>query len=153
MDPVTLTAFLAPFLPALMNLGSKALEGAATKAGETTGTKLTENALNKAKAIWQKLFPQVEAKADARLAAEQVAAKPDSKARQAVLQEELETLLKENPDLAEAIAQIMQEDAPDGTPGTQIVQHVTGNQNQVIGQVTGGTVFGNVTGNVTLPVN
>jgi len=54
------------------------------------------------------------------------------------------------PQLAEAIAQIMQEDAPDGTPGTQIVQHVTGNQNQVIGQMMGGTVFGNVTGNVTL---
>jgi uncharacterized protein GlcG (DUF336 family) len=25
----------------------------------------------------------------------------------------------------------MQEDAPDGTPGTQILQHVIGNQNQV----------------------
>jgi transketolase len=150
MDPATLTAFLAPFLPALLTLGTKALEGAATKAGETTGTKLTENGLNKAKAIWEKLFPKVEAKVDAKIAAEQVAAKPDSSARQAVLQEELETLLKENPELAAAIAHILSADAPDGTPGTQIVQHVTGNQNQVIGQITGGKVIGNVTGNVTL---
>jgi transketolase len=150
MDPATLTAFLAPFLPALLNLGAKAAAGVATKAGETTGTKLTENAFNKANAIWEKLFPKVEAKEDAKIAAEQVAAKPDSTARQAVLQEELESLLEENPDLAAAIAKIMDDDAPDGTPGTQIVQHVTGNQNQVIGQMTGGKVFGNVTGNITL---
>jgi transketolase len=150
MDPATLTAFLAPFLPALLNLGTKAAAGAATKAGETAGTKLTENAFTKANAIWEKLFPKVKAKEDAKIAAEQVAAKPDSAARQAVLQEELESLLKENPDLAAAIAKIMEEDAPDGTPSTQIVQHVTGNQNQVIGQMTGGKVFGNVTGNVTL---
>lgn len=150
MDPATLTAFLAPFLPTLLNLGAKAAAGVAAKAGETAGTKLTEDAFNKAKAIWEKLFPKVEAKEDAKIAAEQVAAKPDSTARQAVLQEELESLLEENPDLAAAIAKIMEEDAPDGTPGTQIVQHVTGDQNQVIGQMTGGKVFGNVTGNITL---
>ena len=66
-----------------------------------------------------------------------------------MLQEELESLLKENPDLAAVIAKIMEEDASDGTPSTQIVQHVTGNQNQVLGQVTGGKVFGNVAGNIT----
>ena len=73
MDPATLTAFLAPFLPALLNLGAKAASGAATKAGETAGTKLTENALNKAIAVWEKLFPKVKAKEDAKIAAEQVA--------------------------------------------------------------------------------
>jgi len=52
--------------------------------------------------------------------------------------------------LAEEIAQILATDAPDGTPGTQIIHHVTGNQNQVIGQVTGGKVFGSVQGNVTI---
>jgi transketolase len=142
MDILTLTAFLTPYLPFLLKLGDKAAETAAEKFGE--------DAWNKAKAVWEKLFPKVEAKQDAKIAAEQVAAKPDSSARQAVFQEELETLLKENPDLAKAIAQILAEDAPDGTPGTQIVQNVTGNQNQVIGQMTGGTLFGNVTGNVTL---
>lgn len=48
-------------------------------------------------------------KGNAKIAAEQVAAKPESEACQAVFQEELETLLKENPDLAQAIAQIMAE--------------------------------------------
>jgi len=153
MDPATLTAFLAPFLPALMKLGGKVLEGAATKAGETTGTTLTENALNKANAVWAKLFPKVEAKESAKEAAEDVANAPTDEDAQAALRLQLKKILEADPALAEAIAQIMQEDAPDGTPGTQIVQHITGNQNQVIGQVTGGTVFGNVTGNVTLPGN
>jgi hypothetical protein len=150
MDPATLTAFLAPFLPALLNLGAKAASGAATKAGETAGTKLTENALNKAKAIWEKLHPKVEAKEAAKEAVEDVAKVPDDEDLQTALRVQLKKILEADPDLAEAIAQILQEDAPDGTPGTQIVQHVTGNQNQVIGQVTGGKVIGNITGNVNL---
>ncbi|MEP0874213.1 hypothetical protein NDA01_31460 [Trichocoleus desertorum AS-A10] len=150
MDPATLTAFLAPFLPALIKLGGKVLEGAAAKSGETAGTKLTEKALDKAKAIWDKLHPKVEAKESAKEAVEDVAKAPDDADSQAALRVQLKKILEADPGLAEAIAKIMEEDAPDGTPGTQIVQHVTGNQNQVIGQVTGGTVFGNVTGDVTL---
>jgi len=142
MDIALLTAFLAPFLPALMKLGEKASEKVAEKFGE--------DAWNKAKALWSKLQPEVEAKSDVKIAAEQVAAKPDSQSRQAVLQEELETLLNENSDLARAIAQLLQADAPNGTPGTQIIQTVTGNQNQVIGQVSGGQVFGNVTGTIII---
>ena len=135
----------------LLKLGNKALEGVATKAGETAGTKLTENGLNKAKAVWEKLFPKVEAKAAAKEAAEDVAKSPDDADSQAVLRVQLKKILEADPALAEAIAHLFQADASDGTPGTQIVQHVIGNQNQVIGQATGGTVFGNVTGNVTLP--
>ncbi|MGI0484341.1 hypothetical protein ACN4EK_02825 [Pantanalinema rosaneae CENA516] len=142
MDVALLTAFLAPFLPFLMKLGSKASEKVAEKFGE--------DAWNKAKAVWSKLHPEIETKEDLKMAAEQVATKPDSKARKAVFQEELETLLKDNSDLATAIAQILQEDAPDGTSGNQIIQTVTGDQNQVLGQVTGGNVLGNVQGNVTL---
>jgi hypothetical protein len=51
--------------------------------------------------------------------------------------------------LVNAIAQIFAADGSDGIPGVQIVQTVTGDRNQVIGQVTGGQVFGNVEGNVT----
>jgi hypothetical protein len=133
-----------------MNLGSKVLEGVAAKSGETTGTELTKNALNKASAIWEKLFPKVEAKEAAKEAAEDVAKAPDDADSQAALRVQLKKILESDPELAEAIAKIMREDALDGTPGTQIVQHVTGNQNQVIGQVTGGNVFGNITGNVNL---
>lgn len=150
MDFATLTAFLAPFLPALLNLGAKATAGAATKAGETAGTKLTENALNKAQAIWGKLHPKIEAKEAAKEAAADVANAPDDADAQAALRLQLKKILDSDPDLALAIAQIMEEDAPDGTPSTQIVQQVTGNQNQVIGQMTGGKVFGDVTGNITL---
>lgn len=53
-------------------------------------------------------------------------------------------------DLAAAIAKIWQEDAPEGTPGNQIIQTVTGNQNQVMGQVRSGNVLGNVQDDVML---
>ncbi|MCU0565240.1 MAG: hypothetical protein MUF49_01420 [Oculatellaceae cyanobacterium Prado106] len=150
MDPLTLTTFLAPFLPALLNLGTKAAEAAASKAGETIGTQFSENALTKAKAVWQKLLPKVEAKEAAKEAAEDVAKTPDDADSQAALRVQLKKILESDAELAGAIAQILQEPAPDGTPGLQIVQTVTGNNNQVIGQVTGGNVLGNVTGNVTL---
>ena len=142
MDVALLTAFLSPFLPFLVKLGGKA--------SEKVGEKFGEDAWNKAKAVWSKLDPKVEAKEDLKVAAEQVATKPESEARKAVFQEELGTLLKDNPNLAAAIAQILQEDAPDGTSGNQIIQTVTGDQNQVVGQVTGGNVLGNVQGSVTL---
>lgn len=142
MDAALLTAFLAPFLPFLIKF--------AEKASEKVGEKFGEDAWNKAKAVWSKLHPKVEAKEDLKLATEQVAAKPESNARKAVLQEELETLLKENPDLAVAITQILQEDAPDGTPGNQVIQTITGDQNRFTGQVTARNVLGDVQGNVTL---
>ncbi len=112
MDIAALTAFLAPFLPSLMKLGNKAAETAAGKFGE--------DAWNKAKAVWEKLYPKVEAKEEAKVAVQQVVAKPESEARQAVLREELETLLKENPDLAAAIAQVMESDSPASSSVTNI---------------------------------
>ncbi len=112
MDIAALTAFLAPFLPSLMKLGNKAAETAAGKFGE--------DAWNKAKAVWEKLYPKVEAKEEAKVAVQQVVAKPESEARQAVLREELETLLKENPDLAAALAQIMESDSPASSSVTNI---------------------------------
>jgi hypothetical protein len=142
MDIALLTKFIAPFLPALINLGEKASEKMAEELGE--------NAWNKAKAIWTKLQLQVAAKPDLMLAIEQVAAKPDSEPRQAVLQEELEILLNENTDLARAIAQILQSDNSNRPPRTQIIQTVTGNQNQMIGQVSGGQIFGKVTGPIVI---
>jgi hypothetical protein len=146
MDIALLTAFLSPFLPHLLNLGGKAAE----KFTDTIAGKAGEAASTKATAIWAKLQPKVDAKESAREAADDVAKTPDDADAQAALRLQLKKILDSDPDLAAAIAQIMQDDAPDGTPGTQIVQHVIGNQNQVIGQVTGGNVFGNITGNVNL---
>lgn len=153
MDIVSLTALLGSCLPFLMKpflekLGGIAAESAAESVGSAIGTDTWETA----KKVWDKLQPKLNAKEDARIAAEQLAAKPDSAARKAVFQEELEALLKENPDLAEAIAQIMQESSAT-TAGVQITQTVTNNEGQVIGQMTGGKAIGRIDGNVQGNVN
>ncbi|MBD2078309.1 hypothetical protein H6F86_31365 [Phormidium sp. FACHB-592] len=142
MNIALLTAFLAPFLPFLLKLGEKASEKAAEKFGE--------DAWSKAKAIWAKLHPKVEAKAAAQEAVVDVARHPDDEDSQASLRVQLRKLLEQDSDLAAVIASILQTDAPDGTPATQIIQTVTGNQNQVIGQVAGGNVFGHVQGGLTI---
>ncbi|MDX2242163.1 MAG: CHAT domain-containing protein [Leptolyngbyaceae cyanobacterium bins.302] len=128
MEIAVLTAFLAPFLPFLLRAGEKASE----KAGEKFG----EDAWNKAKAVWAKLHPKVEAKEDLKTAAEQVAAKPESDARKLFFQEELTTLLQADSELARAIAQIMQANASITSSGIQIEQ------------MSGGTVAGNVQGSI-----
>jgi uncharacterized protein YqcC (DUF446 family) len=145
MEIATLTAFLSPFLPFLLNLGGKAAE----KATETAAGKFGEASWVKAQAVWEKLSPKVEAKESAKEAAVDLENAPEDEDLQAVLRVQLKKLLEQDEALGRAIAQILQADGSDGTPGVQIVQTVTGNQNQVIGQMTGGQVFGNVEGNVT----
>ncbi|WP_334882570.1 hypothetical protein [Nostoc sp.] len=65
MDIALLVKVLAPCLPFLLKVGNKAVEGASQKVGE--------DVWNKAKAIWAKLHPKVEAKE----AATDVAQKPE----------------------------------------------------------------------------
>ncbi|NEQ47588.1 MAG: hypothetical protein F6K00_30205 [Leptolyngbya sp. SIOISBB] len=148
MDIALMTAFLAPFLPHLLKLGGQA----ASTVTEVVAANFGEAAWGKAQKIWGCLEPKVEDNEELKIAATQVASKPDSSARQAVFQEELEVLLSEYPDLATAITQIMEEKSPDGTPGTQIVQNIVGDRNQVIGQVFGGFIVGNA-GDVNLAGN
>jgi hypothetical protein len=145
MEIATLTAFLSPFLPALLRLSGKAVD----KATESAAGKFGEAAFAKAQAIWGKLSPKVEAKEAAKEAAIDVANDPSDRAK-LVLEVQLEKLLKQDEELMKAIAQILEEDAPEGTSGTTIVQNVIGNQNQVIGQILGGKVTGNITGDVTM---
>jgi hypothetical protein len=142
----TLTAFLTPFLPALLRLGGKAVD----KATESAAGKFGEAAFAKAQAIWGKLSPKVEAKEAAKEAAIDVANSPENEDLHAALRVQLKKLLEQDEELMKAIEEILAEDSPDGTSGTQIVQNVTGNQNQVIGQVTGGKVIGKITGDVTI---
>jgi CHAT domain len=122
MDITVLTTFLSPFLPFLLNLGQKATE----KATESAAGKFGESAWRKAEGVWDKLQPQVEATPDVKAAIEQVAAKPDSEARQAVLREELEALFKAQPDLLATIAQIVQGDNGESAPRNQIQQTISG---------------------------
>jgi hypothetical protein len=146
MEIATLIAFISPFLPFLLKLGGKAAE----KATESAAGKFGEAAWTKAQAVWAKLSPKVEAKEAAKEAAIDVANSPKDEDSQTALRVQLKKLLEQDEELMKAIEQILQEDAPDGTPGTQIVQNVTGDRNQVIGQMTGGKAIGNITGNVTL---
>jgi hypothetical protein len=146
MEIATLTAFLSPFLPTLLKLGGKAVE----KATESASGKAGEAAFKKAEAVWAKLSPKVEAKEAAKEAAIDVANSPEDEDSQAALRVQLKKLLEQDEELMKAIEQILKADAPDGTSGTQIVQNVTGNQNQVIGQMTGGKAIGNITGDVTM---
>jgi hypothetical protein len=146
MEIATLTAFISPFLPFLLKLGGKALE----KATESASGKFGEAAFKKAEAVWAKLSPKVEATETAKAAAIDVATNPEDEDMQGALRVQLKKLLAQDEELMKAIEQILKEDAPDGTSGTQIVQNVTGNQNQVIGQVLGGKVIGNITGDVTM---
>jgi hypothetical protein len=139
VEIATLTAFISPFLPLLLKLGEKAAE----KITENAVGKFGEGPWTKAQAVWEKLSPKVEAKEAAKEAVTDVANYPEDEDLQVVLKVQLKQMLEQDEDLAKAIAQILQEDAPDRTPGIQIVQNVTGNQNQVIGQMAGGQMSGN----------
>ncbi len=77
MDIALIVKFLAPCLPFLLNMGGKVAEGASQKVGE--------DGWNKAKAIWAKLLPKVEAKEAAKEAAVDVAQNPDDEDLQASL--------------------------------------------------------------------
>jgi predicted negative regulator of RcsB-dependent stress response len=146
MEIATLTAFISPFLPFLLKLGSKAID----KASESMGSKFGEAAFGKAQAVWGKLSPQVEAKESLKEAATDVANNPEDEDLQVVLRVQLKKLLEQDEELGKAIEQILEADAPDGTSGTQIVQNVTGDRNFTIGQMTGGKAIGNITGDVTM---
>lgn len=101
MDIALLVKILAPCLPFLINVGNKAVEGASQKVGE--------DVWNKAKAIWAKLHPKVEAKVAAQEAAADVAKNPEDEDLQAALRVQLKKLLEEDKALADEITKILQE--------------------------------------------
>ncbi|MEB3233553.1 MAG: hypothetical protein VKJ64_21270 [Leptolyngbyaceae bacterium] len=144
MDIAVLVTFLSPFLPQLLKIGGQAAE----KITEVVSEKAGDAAWAKATKIWQRLYPSIESKDDLNVATQQVAAKPDSKARQAVFQEELETLLQNQPELMVAIAQIMTEEASGDTD--KIQQTIGSVDGQVIGEMKGGknTTIDSVEGQV-----
>lgn len=144
MDIITLTTFLSPCLPFLIKMGEKSAEGAAGKIGV--------DVWEKAKRIWEKLYVSGDEKNDIKIAAEQLAAKPDSEARKSVFQEELETLLEKYPDVAEEIAKIMNEGQPIATVG-KVTQTVMANEGQVVGIMSGGKAIGRIDGNIQGGVN
>lgn len=141
MDITALMALLVSSLPFLLKMGEKAAEEAASKLGEDTWYR--------AKAVWAKLRPQIEANSDAKVAVEQVAAKPDSIARQSLLQEELEILLKENPDLTETLSRILQDETATSANNVKVQQTVNRNEGQVIGNMQESKAIGRIEGGVS----
>jgi hypothetical protein len=95
-----LVAFLAPFLPYLTRLG--------TKAAEEAGKHLGEEAWTTARHVWDALWPTVETKPGPREAVADAAADPDDSDAQAALRHQLKKLLTEEPALAAALSAVMQ---------------------------------------------
>lgn len=134
MDAVMIAALLSPCLPALVKVGGQTiahLSEISAKVGAETW--------ELAQQVWEKLSPALAEQADAQLAAEQAAAKPDSSARQAVFQEELAALLADRPDLLAEIVQLMQpQDRP--SQGGQLNQTIETNSGQAVNQGGGQTI-------------
>ena len=146
MEISTLTAFITPFLPFLLKLGKAATETVT----ESAANKFGEAAWQKAQAVWTTLSPKVETKESAKEAIIDVANNPEDEDSQAVLRVQLKKILANDEALSHELAKILREDVSKNTSTTQIIQNVSGNQNQTIGQISGGQVFGNVTGSVII---
>ena len=125
MDIALIVKFLAPCLQFLLNVGNKAVEGASQKVGE--------DVWNKAKAIWAKLHPKVEAKEAAKEAAADVAENPENEDLQASLRVQLKKILDADTTLAEEIAKILQA-SPD-KPGDNIQVSANAYDNSSVKQV------------------
>jgi len=99
MDIATLakdvTLFLTPFLPYLLKAGEKAAEEA--------GKELGGDAWERAKGLWSRLRPQIEAKPTAQEAVTDAAAAPHDEDAQAALRLQLKKLFTENEELAREI--------------------------------------------------
>ncbi|WP_017714974.1 hypothetical protein [Kamptonema formosum] len=142
VDVVSLTAFLTPFLPFLLKGGKTVAEEATKKLGEGLGA----SAWEKAKALWGKLWPKVEAKPMAKGAAEELANSPDDEDAKETLQKQLKKLLDEDKTLADEIARLMREDSETISKAVSTfsqtvsgsnsaAQNVTGDGNKTIGTV------------------
>ena len=105
MDVTTLAkdlaVFLTPLLPYLLKAGEKAAEEA--------GKKLGGDAWDRAKGLWAKLRPKVEAKPAAQEAVQDAAAAPNDEDIQASLRLQLRKLLAEDAVLAGEIERVWQE--------------------------------------------
>lgn len=141
MDIALLAAFLTPVLPFLV----KMVETSA----ETVAEKFSEDTWSKAKAIWANLHPKVENKPAMKEAVTDLANNPDDADLQAAFRVQLKKLLEHDAQLVEAITRILQKNGSQPLPSTQINQTVAGDQNQVIGQVSGGQVISHFGGSMS----
>jgi hypothetical protein len=104
VNVAVLMQFLAPALPFLVKAGDKAMDGAITKMGE--------DAWDTAKAIWERLMPKVEADPVMKKAVEKAVADPDNTDRQTAFRLALQDFLADNPDVADDLKQLLEEELP-----------------------------------------
>lgn len=98
MEIAAITAFLAPFLSALLKPVTAAAADAAGSLGQA--------AVEQAKVLWGHLRGKVETKPIARAAAEEIAANPDDAAARAALQGQLEKIVEDDPAFADELAKL-----------------------------------------------
>ncbi|MDX6405100.1 MAG: hypothetical protein QOH70_2555 [Blastocatellia bacterium] len=98
-------AFLAPFLPHLINVGEKVAEEAGKKLGEQAGGGAWETA----KALWSRLRPKVETKPASHEAVHEVVSNPKDEDALAALRLQLKKLFAEDESLASEVFKIQKE--------------------------------------------
>jgi len=148
MDPKlladTLTTFLAPAMPFLIEGG----EDLVRKAGK----KLGEDGLELAKRLWEKLRPKTDADPVAKAATGEVAKAPERSEAQGMLRLQLERLLEADPDLASELARMME--AAGSKAGPSAIVYGSGAIAQGRGAVAAGkggiAVGGNVQGDLSV---
>jgi hypothetical protein len=101
MDPSLLTAFLAPFLPVLMQKGGELIEESAQRLGD--------QALEFAHRLWNKLSGKVESRESAKEAADDLANDPSDPDLQVALKVQLKKLLEQDPQLAQEVEHLWRE--------------------------------------------
>ncbi len=104
VDPVSLTAFLAPFLPFLL----KGAETVAEEAGRVFG----QEAWQAAKGLWSKLRPKVDEKPAVTDAAKAVANDPEDELARNALAFQLRELLAADLDLKAELEQLWRQTEP-----------------------------------------
>lgn len=95
----TLTSLLAPALPYLIKFGEQA--------GTEASKKISLDAWDQAKTLWDKLRPRFEKKPAAQEAANDVADDPSNEDAQAALRQQLKKLLVEDSDFALELAKVL----------------------------------------------
>jgi hypothetical protein len=120
----TAVATLAPFMPFLVDAG----KAVGLKFAEVISERGGEAAWNKAQALWSKLRSRFGDDPEVTSAATMVATKPEDEARQTMLAEVLGARLKENPDFAAEIFELL--------GGQQAVQQVLAERGSWVEDVT-----------------
>jgi hypothetical protein len=126
-------AFLAPFLPYLVKAGEGAAEEVGKKLGEAGGG----GAWEKAKALWARLRPSVEAKTTTQEAVQELAANPQDDDARAALRVQLKKLFTEDESLAQEISKLQKEVQKAGVNVAAIGERSVA----IAGNVTGTTII------------